>query len=144
MMSRGSPETWKLNGNRRRKLSRAATVHCTKKNKYAVEKAIRGAKTVYRHKLEGQFLSNDTRSVWQGLQCITGYKQKHSIPGFDSAAPDNFYAHFDHQNLRPISVSLPDPAVPLPSLFKGTRWESYSSNRAAGKQLVLTMFAHPH
>ena len=87
-----------------------------KQAKYGVEKAIRGAKTDYRRKLEGQFLSNDTRSVWQGLQCITGYKQKHSIPGFESATPDNFnnfFARFDRQNLTTTSVSLPDPAVPL-------------------------------
>ena len=87
-----------------------------KKAKYGVEKAIRGAKTDFRRKLEGQFLSNDTRSVWQGLQCITSHKQKHSIPGVESATPDNFnkfYARFDRQNLTPTSVSLPYPAVPL-------------------------------
>ena len=43
-----------------------------KKAKYGVEKAIRGAKTDYRRKLEGQFLSNDTRSVWQGPSALLG------------------------------------------------------------------------
>ena len=38
-----------------------------KKAKYGDEKAIRGAKTNNRRKLKGQFVSNDTRSVWQGL-----------------------------------------------------------------------------
>ena len=91
-----------------------------KKAKCSFEKAIREAKTDYRRKLEGQFLSNDTRSVWPGLQCIAAYKQKHSIRGSDSATPDNFnnfYARFDRQNLTPIPVSLPDPAVPLPPPF---------------------------
>ena len=94
-----------------------AIVHCTEKPSTVPKKAIRGAKTDYRRKFEGKFLSNDTRSVWQGLQFITGYKQNHSIPGFESATPDNFnnfYARFDRQNLTPTSVSLPDPAVPLP------------------------------
>ncbi|KAK2173887.1 hypothetical protein NP493_846g00023 [Ridgeia piscesae] len=87
---------------------------------YGVEKAIREAKTDYRRKLEGQFLSNYTRSVWQRLQCIADYTQKHSIPGFDSATPDNFnnfYARFERHNLTPTSVSLPNPAVPLFPLF---------------------------
>ena len=44
----------------------------------------------------------------------------------------------------PISVSLPDPAVSLPSACKTTRWESYSSSRAAGRQLVLTTLPPPH
>ena len=38
------------------------------KAKYDVERAIRKANTYYRRKIEGQFLSNDTRAVWQGLQ----------------------------------------------------------------------------
>ena len=118
-----------------------------KKAKYGVEKAIRGAKTDYRRKLEGQFLSNDTRSVWQGLQCITGYKQKHSIPGFESATPDNFnnfYARFDRQNLTTTSVSLPDPAVPLPPPFTVQEHEvrkllrEQSSRKAAGPDNVST------
>ena len=118
-----------------------------KKAKYGVEKAIRGAKTDYRRKLEGQFLSNDTRSVWQGLQCITGYKQKHSIPGFESATPDkfnHFYARFDRQNLTPTSVSLPDPAVPLPPPFTVQEHEvrkllkQQSSRKAAGPDNVST------
>ena len=114
-----------------------------KKAKYGVEKAI----TDIRRKLEGQFLSNDTRSVWQGLQCITGYKQKHSIPGFESATPDNFnhfYARFDRQNLTPTSVSLPDPAVSLPPPFTFQEHEvrkllkQQSSRKAAGPDNVST------
>ena len=103
--------------------------------------------TDYRRKLEGQFLSNDTRSVWQGLQCITGYKLKHSIPGFESATPDNFnhfYARFDRQNLTPTSVSLPYPAVPLPPPFTVQEHEvrkllkQQSSRKAAGPDNVST------
>ncbi|KAK2173784.1 hypothetical protein NP493_848g00006 [Ridgeia piscesae] len=113
-----------------------------KKSKYGVEKAIRGAKTDYSCKLEGQFLSSDSRSVWQGLQCITGYKQKHLIPGFESATPDNFYVRFDRQNLTPTSVSLPDPAVPLPPPFTVHEHEvrklfkQQSSRKAAGPDNV--------
>ena len=118
-----------------------------KNAKYGVEKAIRGAKTYYWRKLEGQFLSNDTRSVWQGLQCITGYKQKHSIPGFESATPKHFnnvYARFNRQNLTPTSVSLPDPAVPLPPPFTVQEHEvrkllkHQSSRNAAGPDNVST------
>ena len=116
--------------------------------KYGVEKAIRGAKTDYRRKGESQFLSNDTRSVWQGIQCITGYKQKHSITGFESATADNFKnlcVHFDRQNLTPTSASLPDPAVPLPPPFTVQGHEvrkllkQQSSRKAAGPDNVSTL-----
>ena len=98
------------------KVSRAATVHYTKRPSTVSKKRYGERKLT----TEGKFLSIDTCSVWQVLQCITGYKQKHSIPGFESATPDNFnnfYARFDCQHLMPISVSLPDPAVPLPPPF---------------------------
>ena len=113
--------------------------------KYGVEKLTRGAKTDYRRKLEGQILSNDTRSVWQGLLCITYYKQKHSVPSFDSVTPDNFnnlYARFDRQNVTPISVSLPDPAEPLPHPFTVQEHEvrklfkQQSNRKAAGPDNV--------
>ena len=45
---------------------------------------------------------------------------KSSNSGIDSATPDNFnnfHARFERQNSTPISVSLPDPAVPLPPPF---------------------------
>ena len=70
---------------RGKKLSRAARKPNTMSNERYGQR-----KTDYRRKLEGQFLSYDTRGVWQGLQCITGCKQKSSTPGFDSATPDNF------------------------------------------------------
>ena len=114
---------------------------------YSVEKAIREAKTDYRRKLEGQFLSNDTHSVLQGLQCITGYMQKHSTRGSDSATPDNFnnvYARFDRQNVTPISVSLHDSAVPLPPPFTIQEHElrklfkQQSSRKAVGPDNVST------
>ena len=85
--------------------------------------------------------------MWQGLQCITGYKQKHSIPGFESATPDNFnnfYARFERQNLTPTSVSLPDPAVPLPPPLTVQEHEvrkllkQQSSRKAAGQDNVST------
>ena len=47
-----------------------------KKAEYEVQKAIRGAKIEYRRKLENQFLANNTRAVWKGMQTITGYKKK--------------------------------------------------------------------
>ena len=45
-----------------------------RKAKYAVRKAISSAKYKYKRKLENQFASNNTRSLWQGLRQITQYK----------------------------------------------------------------------
>ena len=76
-----------------------------KKVKYDVERAIRAVTVYYRRKLYGQFLPNNACAFWQGLLCITGYKQKLSTHGTDSTTPDNlnnFYARFDCQNSMPI------------------------------------------
>ena len=74
---------------------------------------------------------------------MTGYKKKHSIPGFDSATPDNFnniYARFDRQNFTPISVSLPDPAVPLPPPFTVQEHEVRKLFKQQRKQLEAAGF----
>ena len=124
-----------------------ATVHCTKKastvskKRYGKRKLISGANSKNCSFLTIPALSD------KDSKCITGYKQKHSIPGFESATPDNvnnFYARFDRQNLTPTSVSLPDPAVPLPPPFTVQEHEvrkllqQQSRRKAAGPDNVST------
>ena len=76
----------------------------SKQAEYELRVSIKRAKREYSTKLHNKFLSNDTRSMWQGLQNITGYKQK-----FHQSTPVNnvnitadglneFYARFDRQN----------------------------------------------
>ena len=75
--------------------------------KYAVRKGISLAK----YKLENQFASNNTRSVWQGLRQITQYKPSASvIYNADPSFPDqlnDFYSRFDKLNTSPEQRPLP-------------------------------------
>ena len=86
-----------------------------------LEKAIRAAKWQYRQKLEAQFQSGSSRTVWQGLQTITNFKKKAPPADVDNKdLPDQlneFYARFDRQNTTPVTVTPPDPASPLPPPF---------------------------
>ncbi|KAI0224792.1 hypothetical protein LSAT2_024205 [Lamellibrachia satsuma] len=79
--------------------------------KYAVRKAISSAKYKYKRKLENQFASNNTRSVWQGLHQITQYKPSASaIYNADPSFPDqlnDFYSRFDKLNTSPEQRPLP-------------------------------------
>ena len=81
--------------------------------KYQVRKAISSAK--YKHKLENQFASNNSRSVWQGLHQITQYKPSASViykadPSFPDQLND-FYSRFDKLNTspgqRPLATDIP-------------------------------------
>ena len=92
------------------------------------------------------FLSNvqtKRSALWYG-QCIIGYKHKLSTSDFDSATPDNFYARFGRLNSTPISVSLPEHAVPVPPPFTVLEHEvrklfkQQSSWKAAGRDNVST------
>ena len=68
--------------------------------KYEARRAIARAKVEYKDKLEGQFASNNTHAVWQGLQTITQYKAKSATISSDPTLLDQlneFYARFDRQ-----------------------------------------------
>ena len=45
-----------------------------KEAKYRFRKEVRGAKRLYSEKLQQQFSTNDSASVWKGLRQITNYK----------------------------------------------------------------------
>ena len=89
------------------------------KAKYELKRTIHKAKTAYGAKLEEQFSSNDTRSVWQGLQEATNYKVKPNSNINDPNLPDKlneFYCRFDHANNCPIP-ELPNLNDDLDPLF---------------------------
>ena len=114
--------------------------------KYNVINAIKKAKRDYSGKLEDKFANNDTRSVWQGLQAVTNYKQKTPSP-IDSGdiTPDKlneFYARFDRLNHTAPPTS--DSAWPLPPAFKvdapdvNKQFRRQNIHKAPGPDGILT------
>ena len=94
--------------------------------KYDTRRAIARAKLEYKDKLEGQFASNNTHTVWQGLQTITQYLAKSVTTSSNQMLPNQlneFYAHFDRQysaaveplHLHPPSSLTPASIAGLPS-----------------------------
>lgn len=60
-----------------------------KKARYNLRKSIRKAKRHYSLKLEGYYTTADSRRMWQGLQHITGYRQKrHGATINNATLPD--------------------------------------------------------
>ena len=116
--------------------------------KYNVRKAIKTAKKEYSAKLDDKFATNDTRSVWQGLQAVTNYKQKKpTLPDntnkdFTPDKLNHYYGRFDRQNNT--TPPLPDPASPLPPPFKiethevNTLFRKQNTNKAPGPDGILT------
>ncbi|KAI4890203.1 hypothetical protein NFI96_001997 [Prochilodus magdalenae] len=47
-----------------------------KKASYALQKTIKAAKREYRAKVESQFNTTNTRSLWQGLNTITDFRRE--------------------------------------------------------------------
>ena len=90
-----------------------------KRTMYEWRRCVNLAKSDYKSRLEKQFIDGDTRSVWQGLQTITGYKKKPTlIPSDDFTANslNQFYARFDRDNNTPVTSTL-DPEVNIPQPF---------------------------
>ena len=115
--------------------------------KYDLQRCITHAKRNFKSKLEEEFKSGNSRTVWKGLQTITGYKQKPSAISSDNSSitPDKlneFYARFDRQNITPISV--PPLSTPLepPFVIKVHEvkylFSRQSVKKAAGPDMVLT------
>ena len=86
--------------------------------KYDTRRAIARAKLEYKDKLEGQFASNNTHTVWQGLQIITQYLAKSVTTSSDQMLPNQlneFYAHFDRQYsaaVEPLHLHPPSSLTP--------------------------------
>ncbi len=84
-----------------------------------LNKEIRVAKRTYAKKLEDQFTSNDSASVWKGLKAITKYRTlSPSTEVNQQLAEDlnDFYCRFESPHTRPDHLStqpLTPPATPL-------------------------------
>jgi len=84
-----------------------------------LNKEIRVAKRTYAKRLEDQFTSNDSTSVWKGLRAITNYKTPSPCTETNQQLANNlneFYCRFepphthsDHLSSQPLTP----PAIPL-------------------------------
>ncbi|XP_073720820.1 uncharacterized protein [Misgurnus anguillicaudatus] len=92
-----------------------------KKARYELQKSIRAAKRAYSQKLESFYLSNNTRSMWQGIQAVTNYKEIVSATDpLDVTLPDSlntFYTRFDRMN---TDTPLKAPCNPTDTVFQVT------------------------
>ncbi|KAI4888337.1 hypothetical protein NFI96_027462, partial [Prochilodus magdalenae] len=89
---------------------------------YALRKIIRAAKREYRAKVESQFNTTNTRSLWQGLNTITYFRgETRSVDHISAALPDElntFYARFE---VILICSSLPATLDPMQFAYRQKR-----------------------
>ncbi len=73
-----------------------------KQANYDYRKTIKAAKRQYKNKIEGQFNTNNARSMWQGINNITDFKRNKTAAVNNAASlPDElneFYARFEAHN----------------------------------------------
>ncbi|KAI3369447.1 hypothetical protein L3Q82_007487 [Scortum barcoo] len=73
---------------------------------------VKRAKAAYAQRIQGHFTSNDPRSMWRGIKCITDYNTRDAQCPRDPSLPDalnNFYACFDDPNTSPSTRFTPPP-----------------------------------
>ncbi len=97
-----------------------------KQASYDLRRSIKAAKWQYRNKVEDQFNTNNPRSMWQGINNITGFKgNKPATVNIPASLPDElntFYARFEAdttahtesapaaaaEEVSPLSLSVAD------------------------------------
>ncbi len=85
-----------------------------KQANYNLRRSIKAAKQQYRNKVEEHFNNNNPRSMWQGINNITGVKgNKPATENIAASLPDElntFYARFEADNTA-HTESVPAPAA---------------------------------
>lgn len=77
----------------------------------ALAAGIKRAKATYGQRIQGHFTSNDPRSMWKGIRCITNYNARDAQCPKDPSLPNTlnqFYASFDNPDTPPPAPA-PDP-----------------------------------
>ncbi|KAI4897620.1 hypothetical protein NFI96_030292, partial [Prochilodus magdalenae] len=78
---------------------------------------VKKAKAAYALKIQGHFSSQDPRSMWRGIKCITDYKTRDAQCSKDPSLPEalnKFYACFEDPDTPPSIRLTPTPGeVPL-------------------------------
>ncbi|TKS65680.1 hypothetical protein D9C73_028375 [Collichthys lucidus] len=73
---------------------------------------VKRAKATYARRIEGHFTSNDPRSMWRDIKCITDYSTRDAQCPRDPSLPDalnTFYVRFDDPNTSPSTRLTPPP-----------------------------------
>ncbi len=80
-----------------------------KQASYDLRRSIKAAKRQYKNKVEEHFNNNNPRSMWQGINNITGFKEnKPATVNIAASLPDElntFYARFEADTTHTESVS---------------------------------------
>ncbi|GAA6231470.1 uncharacterized protein LOC109141784 [Lates japonicus] len=78
---------------------------------------VKRAKAAYAQRIQGHVTSNDPRSMWRGIKCITDYNTRDAQCPRDPSLPDalnNFYARFEDSNASPSTrLTTPPGEEPL-------------------------------
>ncbi|KAI3368067.1 hypothetical protein L3Q82_026889, partial [Scortum barcoo] len=88
---------------------------------------VKRAKAAYAQRIQGHFTSNDPRSMWRGIKCITDYNTRDAQCPRDPSLPDalnNFYARFDD----------PDEHLPQHQIHPPTRRRAPQGDRSRGEE----------
>ncbi|XP_076875314.1 uncharacterized protein LOC143525361 [Brachyhypopomus gauderio] len=70
-----------------------------------LDTGVKRAKASYAQKIQEHFSSQDPRSMWKGIKCITDYKIKNARCPNDPSLPEalnKFYARFEDLDTRPL------------------------------------------
>ncbi len=93
-----------------------------KQASYDLRRSIKAAKRQYKNKVEEQFNTNNARSMWQGINNITGFKgNKPATVKIAASLQDElntFYAHFEadntaHTESAPTAAAKEESALSL-------------------------------
>ncbi len=104
-----------------------------KQASYDLRKSIKAAKRQYKNKVEEQFNTNNTRSMWQGINNITDFKgNKPATVNIAASLPDelnHFYARFEahntaHTESAPVAVAKEAIAISISvaDVTRSFRW----------------------
>ncbi len=84
---------------------------------YDLRKSIKAAKRQYKNKVEEQFINNNPRSMWQGINNITGFKgNKPDTVNIAASLQDElntFYARFEADNTAHTESAAAEEVSPL-------------------------------
>ncbi len=114
-----------------------------KQASYDLRRSIKAAKRTYKNKVEEHFNNNNPRSMWQGINNITGFKgSKPATVNIAASLPDElntFYARFEADNTAHTEKLVRDYICSvLPASLDPLQF-AYRSNRSTDDAIAFTL-----
>ncbi len=107
-----------------------------KQASYDLRRSIKAAKWQYKNKVEEQFNTNNARSMWQGINNITGFKgNKPATVDITASLPDElntFYARFAHTESAPAAAAEEVSPLPLSVVDVTRSFKRVNIHKAVG------------